>query len=182
MRRLIIIGLVAVLLTGLFFFLRMRTKSHSPEARVQLEYAEATLSVSYSRPYKKGRVIFGDLVPYGLVWRTGANEATVFTTNKALKIGGQTLPPGAYSLWTIPQPEKWTILFNSESGQWGVNFVKEVNRNPDRDVLTTEVAVMVAPAETEQFTISLEKTGDELDMVIMWDRTLVVVPMQVIAP
>jgi hypothetical protein len=181
-RMLIITGAVALLLTAVFFFLRFRTKSFSPESTVQIEHAGATVSVFYCRPYKKGRVIFDGLVPYGKVWRTGANEATVFATTKPLKIGGQTLPAGKYSLWTIPNPEQWTVIFNQKHGQWGVKFTGEINRKEANDVLTAEARAMVAPTETEQFTISLETMDDELDLVLMWDRTVVVLPMQVIEP
>ncbi len=178
-RVLIISGIVVVLLAGLFFYLRMRTKSFSPETTVQLEHNGATVSVFYNRPLKKGREIFGSLVPYDQVWRTGANEATVFSTTKALTIGDKTLPGGKYSIWTIPQADKWTIIFNSEYGQWGVNFNGEVNRKSEKDVLSAEAPAVTSPTETEQFTISLEKMDNELELVFMWDKTLVALPFSV---
>lgn len=175
-----IIGLIAVLLAGLLFFLYNRTKSRSPEAIVTVSEKGATVTVAYNRPYKKGREIFGALVPYGKVWRTGANEATVFSTTKALSIGGQTLPAGKYSLWTIPQADKWTVIFNKETGQWGINFNDEANRQESNDVLAVETPSVASPTETEQFTISLEKMDSELELIFMWDKTLVVLPFAVI--
>jgi hypothetical protein len=179
-RILIIVGIVGLLLAGLYFFLVNRTKSSSPETTVALEHKGASISVFYNRPYKKGREIFGGLVPFGKVWRTGANEATVFSTTKALSIGGRTLPAGKYSLWTIPQPEKWTVIFNSEHGQWGINFNGEANRKEANDVLSAAASSVLSPTETEQFTISLEKMDTELELVFMWDKTLVVLPFSVI--
>jgi hypothetical protein len=178
-RVLIISGIVVVLLAGLFFYLRMRTKSFSPETTVEVEHQGATISVFYNRPSKKGREIFGALVPYDQVWRTGANEATVFSTTKALTIGEKTLPAGKYSVWTIPQADQWTVIFNSEYGQWGVNFNGEANRNAEKDVLTVEAPSVASPAETELFTISLEKMDNELELVFMWDKTLVALPFSV---
>ena len=140
---------------------------------------DLTISVVYNRPYKKGREIFGALVPYNAVWRTGANEATVFDTNKDLIIKGTVLKAGKYTLWTVPDKDTWTVIFNSEFGQWGINSKGEANRNPDRDVLTIEVPVSYHETSIEQFTISFEKVGDDAEMVMLWDTTVVAVPISV---
>lgn len=155
-----------------------RTKSFSPEEEVKFEDRDLKISVFYNRPYKKGREIFGALVPYGKVWRTGANEATVFETNKALTIEGKKLPAGKYSLWTIPDSVTWTIIFNSEYGQWGVNSNMEANRDPALDVLSVPAHVVKQEKIFEQFTIQFEKTADDVDMILLWDQTVVTVPMQ----
>jgi hypothetical protein len=81
-----------------------------------------TVQVDYSRPYKKRREIFGKLLPYGQVWRTGANEATIFDVKQDIKIGDKSLKAGKYTLWTIPNADKWTVILNSETGQWGTNY------------------------------------------------------------
>ncbi len=152
------------------------TKSHSPEETISLKSDLADVSITYSRPYKKGRQIFGELVPYGKVWRTGANEATVFKTNKDLKINGQVLSAGEYSLWTIPQKDSWVVIFNSETGQWGVKGPSgEDNRDPANDVLTTKVEVFPTDGTVEQFTITLEE-GEGTEIVLAWDDALVIVP------
>ena len=138
---------------------------------------QLTVKVFYNRPYKKGREIFGGLVPFDKVWRTGANEATTFETNKDLTIEGKKLKAGKYSLWTIPGQETWTIIFNSEHGQWGLNSKGEANRDPNRDVLSVNVHAVQQEQQFEQFTISFEETGEDVEMVLIWDKTLVAVPL-----
>ncbi len=152
------------------------TKAHSPEERVNFESANLKISVFYNRPFKKGREIFGALVPYDKVWRTGANEATSFETNIPLKVKGKILKAGKYSLWTIPNEHSWTIIFNSEYGQWGVNPAGEPNRDPSRDVLTVEAHAAQHEKEFEQFTITFEEMGTEAEMILLWDKTVVVIP------
>jgi hypothetical protein len=173
-----IIGVVVIVaLMAIIGYVNTRkTKSFSPEGEATFRKGDLTVRVFYNRPYKKGREIFGALVPYGKVWRTGANEATTFETNKDLTIEGKTLKAGKYSLWTIPNPESWTVIFNSEYGQWGINSKGESNRNADRDVLSVPILAVQQNQQFEQFTINFEKTGEEAEMVLMWDKTLVAVP------
>jgi hypothetical protein len=132
-KTIIIAGIVTLLIVvGYFYFLHY-TKSFSPEASVEFQDGNATIKVTYSRPFKKGRDIFGTLEPYGKIWRTGANEATLFETNQDLSIDGKVLKAGEYSLWTIPGEKSWKVIFNSETGQWGVNFNREVNKKTQND-------------------------------------------------
>jgi hypothetical protein len=172
----IALSILILLWWGVNYFNTRQTKSFSPEDNVVFHHDDLTIKVFYNRPYKKGREIFGKLVPYGKVWRTGANEATTFETTKDLKIEGKILRKGIYSLWTIPGPDKWTIIFNSEHGQWGINSEGEANRSPDRDVLTVEIAALHQEKEFEQFTIAFNMTGEEAEMVLLWDKTLVAMP------
>ncbi|AYB30696.1 DUF2911 domain-containing protein [Chryseolinea soli] len=158
------------------YFLKKHTKSFSPEEETVFKQDALEIKVFYNRPYKKGRQIFGSLVPYGKVWRTGANEATTFETNKDIEFENQKLKKGKYSLWTIPGEETWTIIFNSEYGQWGIGPGGEANRDPEKDVLKLDVHSVQSEREFEQFTISFEKTGAEAEMVLIWDKTLVAVP------
>ncbi len=158
------------------FFVKKREKSFSPEEQVSFEQEDLEIQIFYNRPSKKGRDIFGSLVPYGIVWRTGANEATTFETNRDLVFEGKTLRRGKYSLWTVPNKDTWTVIFNSEFGQWGIGPDGEANRDPSRDVLTLNVLTVQSQREFEQFTISFEKVGGEVEMVLLWDKTLVVVP------
>src|SRR5688572_24225368 len=167
---LILLGFVAKLL------IKKHDKSFSPEEEVTFKSQDLSIHVFYNRPYKKGREIFGALVPYDKVWRTGANEATTFQTNKDLLIEGKTLKKGKYSLWTIPNQETWKVIFNSEYGQWGIGSDGEANRNPNNDVLTVDVRGVQQERVFEQFTISFEKVGEDAEMVLMWDKTLVAVP------
>jgi hypothetical protein len=167
---LIILGFVAK------FFVNQHDKSFSPEEEVAFTSSNLNIRVFYNRPFKKGREIFGGLVPYDKVWRTGANEATTFETSKDLLIEGKTLKKGKYSLWTIPGEETWKVIFNSEFGQWGIGSDGEANRNPNNDVLTVDVRAVQQERVFEQFTISFEKVGEDAEMVLMWDKTLVAVP------
>lgn len=175
---LIFIGVLLVTIIGVLFYLRFYyTKSFSPESNLEYNRDGLSIHIFYNRPYKKGREIFGKLVPYGQVWRTGANEATVFETNKDLDIHGQRLKAGAYSLWTIPDEHSWQVIFNKETGQWGIDFNGEANRDPAKDVLTLTVPAMVQSKEFEQFTISIEEMGGDIEMILMWDKTVVAVPL-----
>jgi len=182
MRKFFIFGLIGIaviaIIVALIGYLEVKnTKSFSPEERVIFEDGDLRISVFYNRPSKKGREIFGNLVPYDEVWRTGANEATTFETNKDLTIEGHTLKAGKYSLWTIPRENTWTIIFNEEHGQWGVNSEGKPNRDASRDVLEVDVHAIRQDQEFEQFTISFDRTGgNEAEMVLIWDKTVVSVP------
>ena len=170
------IAIIAAIVAFIGFIQLRNTKSFSPEEEVVYQQGNLTIKVFYNRPSKKGREIFGALVPYDEVWRTGANEATTFETDQDLIIEGKTLKAGKYSLWTIPRPNTWTIIFNGEHGQWGVNSKGEPNRDPERDLLTVDVHAVQQDRVFEQFTIAFEETGQDVEMVLMWDKTLVSVP------
>jgi hypothetical protein len=161
--------------------LRVYTKSFSPEAVAAYEYDSVNLSVKYCQPSAKGRAIFGEVIPYGEVWRTGANEATIFNNNAALQIGGQPLAAGSYSLFTVPDKDEWQVIFNKETGQWGVDPMKggAANRDPELDVLTITVPTIYTKDFFETFTIAMEGIGNEIELVMMWENTMIVVPMAV---
>src|SRR5258708_3443715 len=128
---LIIVGVVLLLLAGgLYYYTQVYTKSFSPVAKVDFNDGNLTVQVVYSSPSKKGREIFGKLVPYGKTWRTGANEPTTFETNTDLTFGEKELKAGKYSLWTVPGEQTWHVVFNSELPPWGINFDGEAQRNP----------------------------------------------------
>lgn len=172
----IVVGVLAVVLFIAFKFMQANTKKASPEATVNYKKDDTEVSVFYCRPSKREREIFGELVPYGKVWRTGANEATTFTTNKDLTIGGKTLPAGKYTLWTIPQKDKWTIIFNNKMYDWGVSFGGEASREASADVLQVDVPAETVATSVEQFEISFDVTQPAL--VLAWDTTKVVVPFK----
>ena len=127
----------------------------------------------------KGRVIFGDLVPYDTVWRTGANEPTTFTTGTPIKILNNELPAGTYSLWTKPGPKNWTVMFNEEVPEWGVTLLsmgKETARNPEKDVVEVDILSKSLASPQEQFTIAFQDTG-LLHLALSWDETIILVPI-----
>lgn len=173
-----IAGVVIVLVLIGLFFQRNFTKAHSPEDIVLYEEDSLELEVFYNRPYKKERVIFGELVPYGEVWRTGANEATTFTTNKDLLVDGSFLPAGKYTLWTIPGEETWKVIFNSKMYPWGIDSDMKAYRDPEFDSLVLEVPVQNMDNVMEQFSIYFERANDLVFMTLAWDRTRIVLPLQ----
>lgn len=167
-----IILIVAAVLVVAFFGFKSFTKSKSPAETAKFDQNGLTVQVDYCRPYKKGREIFGKLLPYGQVWRTGANEATIFDVKQAIKVGDKTLKAGKYTLWTIPNADKWTVIMNEETGQWGTNYDEK------RDVLRVDVPVGKAAETLEQFKIDFAAAEGGADMVLRWDNTEVKVPIR----
>jgi hypothetical protein len=170
------IVLVGVLWTVVNTIRHKQTKSFSPEDIAAYTDGELKITVWYNRPYKKGRDIFGALVPFRQVWRTGANEATVFETNRTLTFRDQKLMAGTYTLWTVPDSASWQIIFNAQHGQWGINSKGEANRDASLDVLSVTVPAIIQDREFEQFTIQFDKMGEEAEMILLWDKTVVAVP------
>lgn len=161
-----------------YFIYKTDTKSYSPEETVSYQHEDLILEVFYNRPYKKERTIFGGLVPYGEVWRTGANEATTFFTSKDILVDGSPLPAGKYTLWTIPGPDSWKVIFNSKMYPWGITAEGGPAREAQYDVLTVEVPTHSLEQVVEQFTIGFEQAYDFINMNFSWDRTQVRVPLK----
>lgn len=168
--------IIAVVLGGGLYiaYLAMiaQTKSYSPEQTANYNLNGYNVEVFYNRPYKKDRKIFGSLVPYGRVWRTGANEATTFETSQDLNIGGQTLKAGKYTLWTIPEADSWTIIFNNKEYTWGVGR-NGASREPEHDALKAIAPVTALNQIVEQFTIQLEDQNNKPVLSFSWDQTKV---------
>ncbi len=164
-----------VILVGIAFIgfqvVISQTKKHSPEQTISYTDNGYAIELTYSRPFKKEREIFGGLVPYGEVWRTGANEATTFNTKTDLLIQGQKLPAGEYTLWTIPNPTEWQVIFNSGHPGWGVSWDEKASRDPDLDVVKASVKPQRNFMVHEQFTIELD--GDPARLKLAWDFTRV---------
>lgn len=171
-------GLIVFLGLLIVFLFRYTTKAHSPEDILTYQQDELKLEVFYNRPYKRDRVIFGNLVPYNKVWRTGANEATTFETNKDILIDGSLLKAGKYSLWTMPMEDSWKIMFNSKMYPWGINLDEEAYRDPRFDSLVLERPVERTSESLEQFTINFEESGEFVNMVLAWDNTSVSLPIK----
>jgi hypothetical protein len=145
----------------------------SPLAIAAMKYKDAYVKIVYSQPRKNGRTIFGELVPFGKVWRTGANEATEITVTRDISIHGTLLRAGTYSLFTIPNKDKWTFIINSELGLWG-----SYNYNQKLDVFRFDVPVQKAPNTFEAFTIQFEARNNVADILISWDNTQVLIPVK----
>ncbi|WP_111660524.1 DUF2911 domain-containing protein [Olleya aquimaris] len=150
----------------------------SPKKTVKFEVGHLELEVFYNRPSKRDRDIFGALVPFNKVWRTGANEATTFETNEDLSIKGMLLPKGKYTLWTVPMEDNWKVMFNSKQYDWGVNEKMEPNWDPNFDVVEVEVPAITLDKSVEQFTIAFDNSTDDLKMTMAWDDIKIEVPLK----
>lgn len=150
----------------------------SPNDVVKKELNDLKLEVNYNRPSKRGRVIFGGLVENDKVWRTGANEATTFTTNKNLIIDSVLVPKGKYTLWTVPNDTLWKVMINKKQYKWGVNEKLEPMWDPNFDVVEMQVPVINLDQVVEKFTIDFVNTYGELKLTMVWDTTKIEIPIQ----
>ena len=146
----------------------------SPLSIAAMKQGDAYVKVVYSQPHKRDRKVFGGLVPYGEVWRLGANEATEITLTEGLTINGSKLEAGTYSMYAIPEQDKWTLIFNSALGEWG-----HYNYNEDLDVLRVDVPTSKTDESYEPFTIMFNEAGTE--MIMAWEDIKVVVPVSIAA-
>jgi hypothetical protein len=135
----VLVLLAGVLMSTLLSAQDDKSKRPSPPAKATGKIGGATIAIDYSSPSVKGRKIFGGLLPYGTVWRAGANEATLIQSDKDIKVEGKSLPAGKYSLFATPGETEWTIIFNSETGQWGDKEGGAANLDPAKNVLTVKV-------------------------------------------
>jgi Protein of unknown function (DUF2911) len=150
----------------------------SPNPASPPETASVTLNgkpvtVDYCAPSMKGRKIFGELVPYGKVWRTGANSATTLKTQSTLRIGNLVVPSGTYTLYTLPEQKGWKLIVNKQTGQWGTVY------NQDQDLGRVDMMDGVIPSSpVEKFLIDFENTkGSKTELHLKWENTNVYVPI-----
>ncbi len=146
----------------------------SPTATASGQINGATITITYSSPAVKGRKIWGSLVPYGKVWRAGANEATLFETSKDIKVEGKPLPAGKYSLYAIPGEKEWTVIFNSQTGQWGVKRTGETTREEAKDALNVKVKPRKSSGMNERLAYEVTNKG----FVLRWENVEVPVSIK----
>lgn len=153
----------------------VRRKSPIAIAKVTHQPTDTYVKIVYGQPYKRDRQIFGNLVAYNEVWRTGANEATELTTTQDIIFGGEKLSAGTYSLFSIPKKsDTWTIILNDKLGQWGAFEYDSTD-----DVMRVEAPAREKDTVAEAFTIEFsEVTNDSTNIVIQWDQTVVKVPIE----
>lgn len=125
-----------------------------------------TIKTDYSSPRMKGRKIYGGLVPFGAVWRTGANEATTFVTSADIVVGGKAVPAGAYTIFTVPNADKWTLIINKKTGEWGIPYKYESDELARVDMKGSKL-----PSPVENLTIAYDKTGGGCTLRIDWEST-----------
>lgn len=138
----------------------------SPIAQSDVKLNGHVITVHYSAPSMRGRKIMGELVPYGKVWRTGANEATALVTGVNLKIGTLTLPAGMYTLYTMPSADQWLLIVNKQTGQWGTVY------NEDKDLGRTPMESKTLASPQEKMSITFENTqGNTTELHVKWENT-----------
>ena len=155
---------------------QVKTPQPSPKAVVEQVVGLTNVEVHYSRPSAKGRTIFGDLVPFGKIWRTGANENTIISFSDDVTIDGKTLPKGEYSLYTLPKADNWEVIFYKTTNNWGnpeewqeTNVVLRANAKP-----------MMADRKSESFSIAINNlSSDSADLELSWEKTLVALKFNV---
>ena len=144
-----------------------KTKRPSPPASADCTLASGgTIHVDYSVPSMKGRKIFGELVPYGEVWRAGANEATTFVISKDVTVSGKMVPAGSYTLFAIPDKDKWTLVISKKTGEWGVPYP-----GAGDDFARVDMKTSALPGPQEKFSITLDKGASGCTLKMAWETT-----------
>jgi hypothetical protein len=161
-------GLCAgILLAALAGALPAGAQVASPPAKAACKFSDGkTIAVNYSSPRMRGRKIFGDLVPFGEVWRAGADDATSFVVNADVMVGGKNVPAGRYTLFTLPTQTKWTLIVSRQTGEWGIPYPGE-----KFDFTRSEMKVSKLPSPLENFTISFDPAGATCTMKLDWETT-----------
>ena len=144
-----------------------KSKRPSPPATATLDLGGGkSITVDYSSPRAKGRAIYGGLVPYGEVWRAGANEATTFVTTADITVSGTAVPAGSYTIFTIPDKDTWTLIISKKTGEWGTDYP-----GPSNDLARVKMKVSSLPAPVENFTISFNKSANGGTLNMDWATT-----------
>jgi hypothetical protein len=178
-RLLIILSILALgLLLYSVFVENIFSARLSPKDSAKISLNDLDLMVEYNRPAKRDRNVFGALVPFNEVWRTGANEATTFSSNKDLIINSVLLKKGTYTIWTVPMAKTWKVMFNTKQYEWGVNEKMEPMWDPNYDAVELEVPTQQLDTTVERFTISFDNTTGHLKLTMAWDSTKVEVPIE----
>src|SRR5271155_5838660 len=168
MRALAILAALCLLVLGVFkgIHAAQGTKP-SPAATASCDLGGGqTLTVNYSSPRMNGRKIFGALVPYGEVWRAGANEATTFVTDADILVGGKPIPAGKYTIFAIPDKDKWTLIISNKTGEWGTPYP-----GAEFDFARIDMTASTLPANLENFTIAFDKNPNGCIMRLDWETT-----------
>ena len=157
----------SALLTILFTAAAFGQSRPSPAASATCDLGGGkSVKTDYSSPRMKGRKIYGDLVPFGEVWRTGANEATTLVSSADVVVGGKTVPAGSYTIFTVPGADKWTLIVNKKTGEWGIPYKYESD-----ELARVDMKVSKLPAPVENFTIAYDKSAGGCTLRIDWETT-----------
>jgi len=143
------------------------TAQASPPASASCDLGGGkTIKTDYASPRMKGRKVYGGLVPFGDVWRTGANSATTFVTSAEVTVGGKAVPAGSYTIFTVPTADKWTLIVNKKTGEWGIPYKYESD-----ELVRVDMKVSKLPSPLENFTIDYAKSGSGCTLQIDWETT-----------
>lgn len=152
---------------------QLRLPAMSPTVRLREDFSTSYVELTYARPSKRGREVFGKLVPYGEVWRTGANSSTRIHFGEDVKFGGQNVPAGTYALFTIPDAKEWTFILNKDTSQWGA-----YDYRPELDLLRVTAKPRTSSTALESFSLQLENLQPEAaELTLRWDKVRVSVPI-----
>lgn len=170
----LVLSLIAcAAISGAAYTQTLKTPAPSPSQTIKQDFALSSVEISYSRPAVKGRKIFGDLVPYGKVWRTGANAATTITFGDEVMIGGTKIAAGKYGLLTIPGQKEWTIIISKQT-----DVTNPANYRISEDLVRINAKTDKLPASMESFIIQFGKvSATAIDIALMWDKTMVTLPV-----
>ncbi len=174
MKKLVLLTFVAV--ASLSLNAQITTPDASPASKIEQKVGLTDVTVEYSRPSKKGREIFGNLVPFDVLWRTGANKNTTISFSDAVTINGSTLKAGTYAVFAKPGKENWEVFFYSNTENWGTP------KTWDESLVVAKatVAAYTLPMAVESFTITIDDlTNNGASLGILWDKTMVNVPFTV---
>jgi len=167
MRKRIVLPTLLTLVFTTAAFAQMGKSRPSPAASAACDLGGGkTIKTDYSSPRMKGRKIYGDLVPFGEVWRTGANDATTFITSADVVVGGKTIPAGSYTIFTVPAADKWTLIISKKTGEWGIPYKYESD-----ELARVDMKVSKLPSPVENFTIAYDKAGSGCTLHIDWETT-----------
>ncbi len=169
MRRLLAVAFALCLASAFAAAQQQKAARPSPPASASCKFADGKMvKVDYSSPRMKGRKIFGDVVPFDRVWRTGANEATTFLPDTVIEVDGHSVPAGAYTLFTLPTAGEWQLIISKQVGEWGTEY------DAKQDLVRTSLRKSALPAPVENFTISFDvASGTTCRMNIDWESTRV---------
>lgn len=159
----LVMTLAGVLMSSVIW---AQAEKASPAATATGKVKDANITIMYSSPGVKGRKVFGSLVPYDKIWRAGANEATIFQTDKDIKVEGKALSAGKYSLYAIPGEKEWSIIFNKQTGQWGVKRGGDTSRDAAQDALTVKVKAKKSASLNERLVYDVTSSG----VTLRWEN------------
>jgi Protein of unknown function (DUF2911) len=170
MRKKISVGLLFILSFAILTSAQQdKSKRPSPPAQAQCKLPDGkTITVDYSSPRLKGRKVGGEVAPFGEIWRTGANEATTFVTTANLSVEGTDVPAGSYTIFTIPEQDKWTLIISKVTGEWGIPYKDEYK---SQEVARVPMQVSKTSAPVENFTISFDQSGG-CTLQLSWGNTM----------